>query len=101
VPSLDDVFLRSPRVVGRQIADEFLLVPLAGRGADLDSIYNLSRVGTFIWQSLDGKTDGRGIVSSLTERFDVDGERAAADYLEFVATLLTIGAIEARSGAAP
>jgi Coenzyme PQQ synthesis protein D (PqqD) len=93
VPSLDQVFARSDRMVGRQVADEFILVPLVGKGADVDSILNLNRVGTFIWETLDGARDGAAVVEALVSKFEVDEDRAAEDYLGFVTKLLSLHAL--------
>jgi hypothetical protein len=79
--------------VARRIADEFLLVPLVGRGANLDAIYSLNRVGTFIWERLDGSATGRDIISALCDSFDVTSSEAEADYHDFVRTLLGIKAV--------
>ena len=92
-PSLSHVFARSDRMVGRQVADEFILVPLVGKGADVDSILNLNRVGTFIWEALDGARDGAAVVEALVGQFEVDHDRAAEDYLGFVAKLLSVHAL--------
>jgi hypothetical protein len=80
-------------MVGRRIGDEYVLVPLAGRGADLDSILNLNRVAAFVWEQLDGKRTGTAVVDAVVERFDVDRERAQADTLELLDTLLQLRAI--------
>jgi Coenzyme PQQ synthesis protein D (PqqD) len=92
-PSLADVFARSERMVGRRIADEYVLVPIVGRGADLDAIFNLNRVGAFIWERLDGRSSGEQIVRALMEEFDVDSARAMDDYRGFMAQLLSIEAV--------
>jgi len=92
-PRLDEVFVRSDRIVGRRIADEYILVPLVGRGAELDSIYNLNRVGAFIWEKLDGASDGEAVVAALVAHFEVPRERAADDYRTFLAQLLSIDAV--------
>jgi len=92
--TLGQVFARSARIVGRRIAGEYVLVPLVTHGADLDAIYNLNAVGAFIWERLDGRTPGSGIVSALTDAFAVDADRARADYLEFLGQLQTLGAVE-------
>ena len=78
---------KSPRVVGRRIGDEYVLVPLAGRGADLDSILNLNRVAAFIWEQLDGARTGREFVAALVARFKVDEPEAEADYLDLLTKL--------------
>jgi hypothetical protein len=93
-PGLERVFARSPRMVSRRIAGECVLVPLAARGADLDSIYNLNAVGAFIWERLDGQTPGETIVGALTASFEVDSETATRDFSAFVETLQSLGALE-------
>lgn len=87
------VFARAPRMVGRRIADEFVLVPLAGRGAEIDALYNLNRVAAFIWEQFDGRRDGHALVRALVERFDVDEAQARADYVTFLAQLESIQAV--------
>ena len=92
-PDLDAVYARSERIVGRKIADEYVLVPIVGKGAEVDSIFNLNRVGAFIWERLDGASSGRQIVRALLERFDVTAVRAEGDYRQFLAQLLSIRAV--------
>ena len=91
--SLQAVYARSERMVSRRIADEYVLVPLAGRGAEIDGLYNLSRVAAFIWERLDGAASGEAIVEALLERFDVDRPRAEQDYRELIGKLLSIAAV--------
>ncbi len=90
---LTQAFSRSPRMVGRRIAGEYILVPIAGRGAEVDAIFNLNGVAAFIWEQFDGHRDGGRIVAKIAEQFDVDRTRAEADYLEFVGKLLSVGAL--------
>ena len=92
-PRLQDAWARAERMVGRRIGDEYVLVPLAGRGADLDSILNLNPVAVFIWEQLDGARTGDAIVQAVVERFDVERARAEADTLELLDTLLELKAI--------
>jgi hypothetical protein len=80
-------------MVGRRIAGEYVVVPLAGRGADLDSILNFNRAGAFIWEQLDGARSGRQIVAAMTAHFDVEAEKAAGDYLDFLAKLKELKAV--------
>lgn len=92
-PTLERVFARSERMVGRRIADEFVLVPIVGHGAQLDAIYNLNRVGAFIWERLDGRANGLEIVEALVVRYAVERTTAEADYRAFLAKLQVIGAV--------
>jgi hypothetical protein len=97
--TLDQAWARSERIVPRRIGDDLVLVPLAGRGADIDSIFSLNRVAAFVWDRLDGRTNGEAIVDAIVAQFEVDRERAAADYLELVATLRDVAAIVDARGA--
>lgn len=95
--TLAQAWTRSERIVARRIGDELVLVPLADRGADIDSIYSLNRVAACAWEALDGARTGEDVVDTILERFEVDRERAAADYLELVATLRDLGAVVCRA----
>ena len=97
-PRLDETWARSERMVGRRIGDEYVLVPLAGRGADLDSILNLNHVAAFVWEQLDGTRTGSAVVDAVVERFDVERERAEADTLELLETLLELKAVVPAGG---
>lgn len=91
---LGEVWARSSRLVGRRIGEEYVLVPLAGRGADLDSILNLNRVAAFVWEQLDGERSGSEVVEAVLGQFDVERARAEQDYLELIGTLAEIRAVE-------
>jgi hypothetical protein len=85
-------------MVGRRIADEYVLVPILGRGADADGIFNLNRIAAFVWEQMDGRADGHAIVARMTQTFEVESERASADYLGFVSQLLSIDAVSPALG---
>ena len=97
-PLLEETLGRSSQMISRQVAGEYLLVPLVGRGADLDSIFNLNPVGAFVWEKLDGRTSGAEIVDALVEHFLVDHETAESDYCGFIEELRSIGALTASGG---
>ncbi len=80
-------------MVGRRIGDEYVLVPIVGRGADVDSLFTLSPVAAFIWERLDGTQTGDAILDAILECFDVPRERAEQDYLAFLTQLLSIRAV--------
>jgi Coenzyme PQQ synthesis protein D (PqqD) len=76
--------------VTRQIAGETLIMPVAGRVVDLESIYVLNEVGSRIWQLVGSPTTAGQIAEVVTREFDVSAELAAADVGEF------LGALDAR-----
>ena len=90
---LETRWARSDRMVGRRIAGEYVIVPIMGSGAEVDSIFTLNRVGAFIWERLDGARDGDEVVAALAAEFEVDDRRARKDYCGFVRKLHSIRAV--------
>jgi hypothetical protein len=91
---LEVSFARSKHMVGRKIGGEYVLVPIVSHGADLDGIFSLNRVATYIWEHLDGKSTGAEIVRALTRQFEIDEGGAAKDYCDFLEQLQSIQAVE-------
>lgn len=79
--------------MSRQIGGELVLVPLLGRGTDADAIFHLNRTAAFVWEQLDGGLEVAEIARLMSERFEVDAERAQAECGELLETLRSIGAV--------
>src|SRR5271166_4094341 len=77
--------------VSRNIVGETILVPVRGRVGDLDAIYNLSEVASFIWDHIDGQATLLQIVQGVCAEFDVARETAETDALQFIAELQRAG----------
>ena len=80
--SLSSIPSHSPSVVYRRINDEYLLIPLTGNIADMDSLYRLTETGAFIWELIDGERAISDITSKIVEEFDVEADIAEKDALE-------------------
>lgn len=76
------------------VSGEHILVPLASRGADIDSIFNLNETGTYIWEKIDGYRTAAEIVALVASEFQVSKDQATRDCREFLAQLLEVRAIE-------
>jgi hypothetical protein len=92
---LDQLLVRSQRMIGRNVAGEFILVPIVNRSADASVIYSLNGVGVFIWERLDGRQSGHDLVAAIVDTFEVTIDQARADYQAFVTQLTSVGALEA------
>lgn len=77
-------------VVTRRIAGETILVPVAGSVGDLDAVYTLNDVGSFIWDLIDGSRSAHAIAVEVSAAYDVAIEQAAPDVDEL------LGALEAK-----
>ena len=76
-------------VVTRRIADETILVPVTGDVADLDAVYTLNEVGSFIWQLIDGERSAHAIAEAVSAEYDVSPEVASSDVAEFLDRLVS------------
>jgi hypothetical protein len=88
-------YRKSPDLVFRQIAGEFVLVPIRHDVADLEAVYTLGGVGARIWELLDGERDGYAILGQIMQEYDVTPDEAQTDLTEFISEL------EAVQGIAP
>jgi len=88
-------YRKSPDLVFRQIAGEFVLVPIRHDVADLEAVYTLGGVGARIWELLDGERDGYAILGQIVEEYEVTSEEARTHLAEF------LGELEAVQGIVP
>jgi hypothetical protein len=89
-----DALRRPADVVQRQVAGETFLVPIRGRLADLQELFVLNDVGSWIWDRLDGRTSLDTLVASVVAEFDVDEPQARRDTEGFLNKLREAGLLE-------
>jgi hypothetical protein len=87
------IFTRRDQVVFREIAGEFLLVPIRGDIADMQRIFALNRVAAQIWEQLDGNRTLDELREEVVARFDVGADEAEKDLRRFIEALLEAGLI--------
>jgi hypothetical protein len=89
---------RDKDLVTREVAGETIIVPIKGRVGDLDSIYTLNEVGTFIWQHLKTEPTVNQLVDAVTREYDVDSGKAEEDVEGFLESLEDAGLIGRHKG---
>ena len=100
--NIGQCFVKENNFVTREIAGETIIVPIRGHVGDLNSIYTLNEIGTFIWKLIDGKNQVSEIVKAVGDTFDVLPEEAEKDAIEFLRSLETANLIQAlEEGEAP
>lgn len=90
----EKVYMRNPDIVYREIAGEFILVPIHHRAGEADSIFVLNETGTRIWELVDGKRTLSDIIGMITEEFDVDDRTLADDLFEYIGEMVTSGTLQ-------
>jgi coenzyme PQQ synthesis protein D (PqqD) len=88
-------FKHTDSVAFRRIADEILLVPVRSDSRQKLGIYTLNRVGSAVWELIDGTRKLAEVIEAVCSRFNVDTETARRDTELFCQELLSFGAIEA------
>lgn len=68
----------------RQIAGEFLAVPISNEAGDDANIVILNPVSQIIWGKLENGADFNEILNAVTKEFDVSDEEATDDIKEFL-----------------
>ena len=96
----ETTYARETDLVTRTIAGETIIIPVSGTVCDLDSIYTLDEVGSFIWGLLDGRTAAGEIAEALGRAYEVEPDRAAGDLEEFLGSLQAASLIRTMSGPA-
>jgi len=83
------------RFVTRRIGPETIIVPVAGRVGDLESVYTLNEIATRIWELLDSPQTAAEIAKRLAADYDTSERQLAADVAEFLEMLETSGLVRA------
>ena len=69
--------------VVRQVMDNTVAIPVGQTALRLNGMILLNDVSKLIWACLERGTSCEGIVTAVTEAFEVSPEEAGADILEF------------------
>jgi len=85
--TLTEIFQKKSQFVTRKVGNEMVLVPLKDNIANMNEMFTMNEVASFIWESIDGRNNENVILTSVIEAFDIDLETAAADYDSFLESL--------------
>jgi len=68
----------------REIAGEFLLIPLGDSSKQFNSIITMNETGAFIWRLLENGMPVQEIAEALTKDYDVSLDKAVSDTDKFI-----------------
>lgn len=71
----------------RNIAGEYILVPVGEAALDVSGLLITNEVGAFIWEILLEETTEEAILARILEEFEINEETAKADLQEFLTHL--------------
>ena len=77
----------SKEFILREIAGEYILVPVGKTALTFNGLISVNEVGALIWGLLEKGSDVSTIVNGILDEYDVDEQTATADVLEFISYL--------------
>ena len=77
------IYRRTEQIEWRKFENESLLL-----NVQTGTYFRINEVGSFIWETLDGKKTAENLINSMVKQFDVSEETARQDYQNFTAQLL-------------
>ena len=78
----------------QEVAGQDLLVPLGPRIVDLNGIVALNGTGSYVWELLAEDRTVDHLATAVSNRFDVDPERARSDVQIFLNEIGRLGLLE-------
>lgn len=78
----------------RNIADEWVVVPVGERALRMQGALILSDVAAFLWKKLQTSIPYETILSALLDQYDIDPSTAAEDLNTFLLKLQEIDALD-------
>ena len=73
--------------VTREVAGEYLLVPVGRAVLDMNGMMILNETGAFLWEKLPEAADETALTDALLAEFEVDRPTAEADVSAFLGQL--------------
>lgn len=78
------VYRKSTSFVEKLIGDEMVLVPLSDNVADMNSVFTLNEVGTFIYSKINNTNTLSDILRELMSEYNVPENVAQQDFDSFI-----------------
>jgi Coenzyme PQQ synthesis protein D (PqqD). len=78
----------------REVAGQWIVVPLGERVVEFSGIMTLSESGAELWRKMEQSTTQKELIDTILSEYNVDEETAKEDVLEFVNKLKDKNLIE-------
>lgn len=72
----------------REVAGNFVVVPVGKASENFRGVINLNEIGAFIWRKIEAGLAEEEIASALTEEYSVSLEQAKEDVNKFINKLV-------------
>lgn len=79
--------------IPREIAGEFMLVPIGQATSNFNGLITMNEIAKFIFDILQNDCTKEDVVKEILKEYDVDKKTAETDFEEFLKQLKEIGAL--------
>lgn len=90
----ETVLRKNKDMVTRVIDEETILMPIYKSSDEINCIYTLNKVGSRVWELIDGKKDLGKIKNQILEEFDTTPQEADKEIAKFLKDLKEIKAVK-------
>lgn len=94
---MDQVYQKNNDFVYREVAGEYILVPIRRRLDQVNNLYVLNETGAEIWKRIDGQKKLSQIVDEVSHLYEVEPSVLAKDASTMAEDLLSIEAVSNKS----
>lgn len=84
----------NPLFVLREIADEYLVVPIGEEADRVHGVLTLNEQGAFLWKLMESEQTEESLLDAMVKAYYVGEETAKADISAFLLELGKIGCLE-------
>ena len=75
----------------REVAGEFVVIPLSGLGEQFNGLITLNETGAFIWKQIEAEKEKEEIVEALLAEYEVTREQAQRNVDSLCAQMEKLG----------
>lgn len=72
----------------RNVADNYIVVPVGKASLEFKGLINLNGVGAFIWECLEKETTMEEVINKVVKEYNIDNELATRDVNNFINKLV-------------
>lgn len=90
------IYVKREGFVEKAIGAEKVLVPLTDNVANMNQVYNLNEVGSFIYDTIDGEKTIAQVHKELTSKYEVNQNQALNDITFFINDMVNRGVLFAK-----
>ena len=84
----------SDKFVLRQVAGEWIVLPIAEKTVDFNGMLTLNETGFMLWKLLEKGSTEEALAKALTDEYDVTFAEALTDVNEYLGKLDRAGCLE-------